>query len=106
MGTLITYRRTGGVLSLLILAGAVTAVAAVGVTLLIGGAAIGAVGLLARTVLPARRRQTDPAATPWPQETFEGTLVTRDDNGPPELDPVVQEGRDAPLVHHETQGPS
>ena len=77
----ITYRRTGGALSLLILAGAVTAVAAVGVTLLIGGAAIGAVGLLARAVLPAaRRRRMDPTATPWPQETIEGTLVTRDDS--------------------------
>jgi len=77
MGISITYRRTGGALSLLVLAGAVTAVAAVGVTLLIGGAAIGAVGLLARAVLPAaRRRQVDPAPTPWPQETIEATVVS------------------------------
>ena len=76
---LISYRRTGGVFSLIMLAVAVAAIAfaiVVGATLLIVAVAIGAVALLIRAVLPASwRRPAPPPATPWPQETIEGTIV-------------------------------
>ena len=76
---LITYRRTGGVLSLLI-AGAVLVAAAltiaVGAVMLFVGAALGAVVLLVRSALPRSwRRRPVPPATPWPQETIEATVV-------------------------------
>jgi hypothetical protein len=78
-GMLITYRRTGGMLSLLIAAVVLVATAltiAVGAVILFVGAAIGAVVLLVRSALPKswRRRRGRPV-TPWPQETIEATVV-------------------------------
>jgi hypothetical protein len=76
---LITYRRTGGVLSLLIAGVVLVATAitiAVGAVILFVGAAIGAVVLLARSALPKPwRRRRGRAVTPWPQETIEATVV-------------------------------
>ena len=76
---LISYRRTGGVFSLIMLMVAVAAMAfavVVGATLLLVAAALGVVVLLVRAVLPASwRRPTPRAATPWPQETIEGPIV-------------------------------
>lgn len=76
---LITYRRTGGVLSLLIVAAVLVAAAltvAAGMVMLLVGAAIGAVVLLMRSALPRSwRRRRVPPATPWPQETIEATVV-------------------------------
>jgi hypothetical protein len=81
---LITYRRTGGVFSLIMIAVALVAVAlavVVGATLLAVGVALGAVVLLVRAVLPQSwRRSTPAAATPWPQETIEGTIVKPEDS--------------------------
>ena len=82
---LITYRRTGGgFLLLFTLAAALVAIGltvALGVALLVGGVAIGAVVLLARAVLPASwRRHTKPPGTPWPQETIEATVVNPRDS--------------------------
>jgi hypothetical protein len=53
----------------------------VGATLLAVGVALGAVVLLVRAVLPTSwRRSAPPAATPWPQETIEGTIVKPEDS--------------------------
>jgi hypothetical protein len=80
---LITYRRTGGGFSLIMLAAALVATAiavVVGATLLAVGVALGAVVLVVRAVLPRSwRGATPPAATPWPQETIEGTIVKPED---------------------------
>ena len=74
---LITYRRTGGAFSLIVLAAVLVATAitvVVGATLLIVALAI---VLLVRAVLPTSwRRPTPPPAIPWPQETIESTAVT------------------------------
>lgn len=81
----ITYRRTGGLLTLLVLgaAGLAAALATVTVaaTVLIVGVAGAAVALLVRAVLPRSwRRDTVPPPTSGPQEIIEGTVVnTRDD---------------------------
>ena len=81
---LITYRRTGGVFSLIMIAAALVATAiavVVGATLLAIGVALGAVVLVVRAVLPRSwRRSTPPAATSWPQETIEGTIVKAEDS--------------------------
>jgi hypothetical protein len=77
---LITYRRTGGIVALVVfgvvaVAAAVLTVAVAASALLVvaGGAAI---ALIVRALLPASwRRRTVPAAAPWPQETIEGTVV-------------------------------
>ena len=78
----ITYRRTGGVFALLMVAAVALAATvftvALGVIVLAVGVAMAAVALAARAVLPARwRRRTVAPATPWPQETIEGTVVDR-----------------------------
>ena len=77
---LITYRRTGGAFSLIVLAAVLVATAitvVVGATLLIVALAIGVIVLLVRAVLPTSwRRPTPPPAIPWPQETIESTAVT------------------------------
>lgn len=76
----IVYRRTGGVLALLILGVVVLAVtvlttALVGVLLLVG-IAVGAAALLARAVLPRSRwSQPVPPPTAWPRETIEASVV-------------------------------
>ena len=76
---LITYRRTGGMLSLLIAGVVLVATAltiAAGAVILFVGAAIAAVLLLVRSALPKSwRRHRGPPATPWPQETIEATVV-------------------------------
>lgn len=76
---LITYRRTGGAFSLIVLAAVLVATAitmVVGATLLIVALAIGVVVLLVRAVLPRSwRRPTQPVEIPWPQETIEATIV-------------------------------
>jgi hypothetical protein len=81
---LITYRRTGGVFSLIVIAVALVAITiavVVGATLLAVGVALGAVVLAVRAVLPRSwRRSTPPAATSWPQETIEGTIVKPEDS--------------------------
>ena len=76
----ITYRRTGGVFTLLALAAVALAVTVVtivlGATVLVVVLAIGVVGLVARAVLPASwRRRTVQPQTPWPQETIEATVM-------------------------------
>ena len=77
----IAYRRTGGVLALLMLAAVALAATvftvALGVIVLAVGVAMAALALAARAVLPARWRRTVPPATPWPHETIEGTVVDR-----------------------------
>lgn len=84
MGLFITYRRTGGLLALLTVAAVafaatVLAVAAAA-TLLIVAVAGSAIAVLVRAVLPrARRHQTVPPATRWPQETI-ATLVNPTDS--------------------------
>ena len=76
----ITYRRTGGLFALFTL-GAAALVAtvltvAVAGTLLIATAAIAAVALLGRAVLPQRwRNRAVPLVTPWPDETLEATVI-------------------------------
>ena len=77
---IITYRRTGGIFALLAFGAAALAATvltvAVAAILLIGALAMTLAARLARAVLPASwRRHTVPAATPWPQETIEGTVV-------------------------------
>ena len=48
------------------------------VTTLIVALAIAGVVLAARSLLPASwRRHTVPSATPWPEQTIEGTVVNR-----------------------------
>jgi hypothetical protein len=83
---LITYRRTGGGFSLIMLVAvlvATTLAIVVGATLLIVAVAVGAVVLLTRALLllpTSWRRPAEPAATPWPQETIEATIVTPRDS--------------------------
>lgn len=81
---LITYRRTGGGFSLIMLVAvlvATTLAIVVGATLLIVAVAVGAVVLLVRALLPTSwRRPAQPAATPWPQETIEATIVNPRDS--------------------------
>jgi predicted membrane metal-binding protein len=80
MTMVITYRRTGGLLMLLAVAGAVLAATvltvAVAGTLLIVSATIAAVALLGRAVLPRRwRRRTAPPVTRWAHQTIDATVV-------------------------------
>jgi MFS superfamily sulfate permease-like transporter len=83
----ITYRRTGGVLALLAfaavaLSAAVLTVAAAAAALLVA-VVVAVVAFLVRAVRPAsRRRHAVPAATPWPQETIEATLVRPTESSP------------------------
>ena len=77
---LITYRRTGGVFALLMVAAvalaAMVLTIAVAASLLIVAVALAAAALLARAVLPASwRSRSLPAATPWPRKTIEGMVV-------------------------------
>ena len=92
---LITYRRTGGVLSLLIAGAVLVATAltiAVGAVMLFVGAAIGAVVLLMRSAVPRSwRRRPVPPATPWPQETIEATVVSP--SGPVDDTDLVRPGQ-------------
>ena len=77
---LITYRRTGGIVALVVfgvvaVAAAVLTVAVAATALLVvaGGATI---ALVVRALLPESwRRRTVPPAAPWPQETIEATAV-------------------------------
>ena len=78
----ITYRRTGGLFAPFTLAAAAAALAAtvltvaVAGTLLIVSAAIAAVALFGRAVLPRRwRRRTVPPVTRWPHRTIDATVV-------------------------------
>ncbi len=81
----ITYHRTGGLLTLLLLGvaglAAVLATMAVAATLLIVGVASAAVVLLARALLPRSwRRRSVPPLAQEPPEIIEGTVVhTADD---------------------------
>jgi hypothetical protein len=76
----ITYRRTGGLLMLLAVAAAalaatVLAVAVAGAILIVS-AAIAAVALFGRAVLPRRwRRRMVPAVTRWPHPTIDARVV-------------------------------
>lgn len=81
---LITYRRTGGLLALVAFAavalGAAMLTVAVAATTLIVVVAMAAAVRLAQAVLPASWwRPTAPPASPWPQETIEGTVVNPTD---------------------------
>jgi hypothetical protein len=76
----ITYRRTGGLFMLLTLA--VAALAATVITVAVAGillivaASVAVVALVGRAFLPWwGRHRTIPAATRWPQETFDATVV-------------------------------
>jgi len=76
----ITYRRTDGLFRLFTLA--VAALAATVLTVAVAGfllivAAIAAVALMGRAVVPGRWRQsTVPPITPWPHETIDATVVS------------------------------
>ena len=77
---LITYRRTGGIVSLVVF-GVVAVVAAV-VTVAVTGTVLlvvvgmAAIALVVRALLPRSwRRRTVPPAEPWPQETIETTAI-------------------------------
>jgi hypothetical protein len=77
----ITYRRTDGLFRLFTLA--VAALAATVLTVAVAGfllivaAAIAAVALIGRAVVPGRWRQsTVPPITPWPHETIDATVVS------------------------------
>ena len=77
----ITYRRTGGLFMLLAVAAAALAATvltvAVAGTLLIVSAAIAAVALFGRAVLPRRwRHRTVPPVTRWPHRTIDAKVVT------------------------------
>ena len=76
----ITYRRTGGLFTLLTLVAVALAATvltvAVAVTMLIVALAIAGAVRVARAVLPTSwRHHAVPPATPWPHETIEGTVV-------------------------------
>ena len=80
----ITYRRTGGMFALLVLAAVAFGAALLTVTaaaaILIVALAVATAGLLARAVLPRSwRRQAVPPATTWPQETIDATVVNPTD---------------------------
>lgn len=80
----ISYRRTGGLLTLLTVAAVAFAAAVltvtVAATLLIVAVAVSAIAVLARAVLPRSwRHQTVRPATRWPQETIEATVVNPTD---------------------------
>ena len=83
----ITYRRTGGLLTLLLLGVAGLAAAlltvAVAAAVLLVGAAGAAAALLVRAVLPRSwRRRTVPPVADEGQDVIEGTVVTAaDDEG-------------------------
>ena len=74
---LITYRRTGGLFVLLILA--IVALAATVLTIAVAtilAAAIAAAALVGRAVLPRSwRNRTVPSASPWPHKTIDATVV-------------------------------
>jgi hypothetical protein len=77
----ITYRRTGGVFALLMLAAVALAATVLTVVAAVTGLVVvmacAAVVLVARAVLPGRLwHKTVPPTTPWPQETFDTVAVT------------------------------
>jgi hypothetical protein len=76
----VTYRRTGGLFMLVAVAAAALAATVLTValagTLLIVSAAIAAVALFGRAVLPRRwRRRTVLPVTRWPHRTIDATVV-------------------------------
>ena len=78
---IITYRRSGGLLTLVTFAAVTLAATVLTVTvaasLLVVALGIAAVALLARAVLPSSwRHATVPQLSHWPHETIEATLVT------------------------------
>ena len=74
---LITYRRTGGLFTMLALA--TVALAATMLTIAVAATlavAIAAAALVGRVVLPRSwRNRTVPSATPWPHKTIDATVV-------------------------------
>ena len=81
----ITYRRTGGVFAVLVIAAvafaATVLTVAVAATVLIVAVVVAAAALVVRMVLPgSSRHHTVPPATPWPHETIEATIVNPTDS--------------------------
>ena len=73
---LITYRRTGGLLALLIVATAALAAVLTLAVAAILAVTLVAIALVGRAVLPRSwRNRTVPSATPWLHETIDATVV-------------------------------